>query len=478
MSCFGRSSNSSGETQLLINGDRGTNYEYDSKLAIAWIGLKFYGRRNFKTLTLLNDINGSIDLGTITAFMGPSGAGKSTLLKCINGRQISGIDGNTDIYLNSELQIRSCFIVQDVKEHLLFGLTALQSLIYASKLKNRPKNCDHMCDHKQNALDLLKDLSIAHIGKTSIEKCSGGEQKRLAIALELTSVEKPNLLCIDEPTSGLDSFAAEEVCTNNILCIIFLLFWACLFNEFNKQVIQCLKHVTDTHRIAVVTSIHQPNNEIIMMFDKLYVLAKDGICIYEGPPRGLTNHLKAVNINLNEDQVPIEYLIKISSRSNDNNDRRARLMARLMSNKRMTLEERCVIGAKISNGISQQKVMLNMSCHMWFLMMRSIVYTFRHRLSTILFQFALIVCLGFLLTKLFDAEIGEPAGCITVGTPKACNETNATLLADKYLSQNQRLHFFALLAIQFLITVPTVLIFTNEVRLFFNEHKNGAIQYF
>ena len=221
MSCFERSSNSSGESQSLVNSNRGHNYgtNHDSDLAIAWIGLKFYGSRNFKPITLLNDINGSIDLGTITALMGPSGAGKTTLLKCINGREISGIDRSTDIYLNPKLQIRSCFVVQEVKEHLLFGLTGLQSLIYASKLKNKGKSCNH----NQIALGLLKDLSIEQIGKTYIEKCSGGEQKRLAIALELTSVDKPNLLCIDEPTSGLDSFAAEEVNRINLLIYSLLI---------------------------------------------------------------------------------------------------------------------------------------------------------------------------------------------------------------------------------------------------------------
>ena len=208
MNCFSCFSNSSDENQLLINDVRGTSYGLESDLAIAWIGLKFYGRQGMKTLTLLNDINGSIELGKITAVMGPSGAGKSTLLKCINGREINGLDCSTDIYLNSVIDIRSCFIVQDVKEHLLFGLTALQSLIYASRLKNRKI---HNFDHKTKAQELLNELTIDDITEKYVEKCSGGEQKRLVIALELISEAKPNILCIDEPTSGLDSFAAEEV---------------------------------------------------------------------------------------------------------------------------------------------------------------------------------------------------------------------------------------------------------------------------
>jgi ABC-2 type transport system ATP-binding protein len=52
---------------------------------------------------------------------------------------------------------------------------------------------------------------ISDIIDNKIEKCSGGEQKRIVIASELTSFIKPNLLCIDEPTSGLDSNAAEVV---------------------------------------------------------------------------------------------------------------------------------------------------------------------------------------------------------------------------------------------------------------------------
>jgi ABC-type multidrug transport system ATPase subunit len=59
---------------------------------------------------------------------------------------------------------------------------------------------------------------ISDISKTIVDKCSGGEQKRLAIALELTANNKPNLLCIDEPTSGLDSNAAEIVRFLNFFC--------------------------------------------------------------------------------------------------------------------------------------------------------------------------------------------------------------------------------------------------------------------
>jgi len=66
-------------------------------------------------------------------------------------------------------------------------------------------------DHEAIAVSLLSELDLASTEHTKVERCSGGERKRLALALELTSRQMPNLVCIDEPTSGLDSNSAEIV---------------------------------------------------------------------------------------------------------------------------------------------------------------------------------------------------------------------------------------------------------------------------
>ena len=181
--------------------------ERGDKLAVAWIDLTFYGQSVFNRRKdpILNAINGCVDFGTIKALMGPSGSGKTTLLKCINGRLKTSKDSK--IYLSSGRDIKPCFIVQEVSDHLMNGLTAFQAVVYASKLKNLNKECDH----KSNARKLMSELMIGEIEKTLVENCSGGERKRLVIAQELTAIDKPNLLCIDEPTSGLDSNAADIV---------------------------------------------------------------------------------------------------------------------------------------------------------------------------------------------------------------------------------------------------------------------------
>jgi len=183
----------------------------NTRLSIAWIDLTFKSQSLLfrKEKIILRQICGDIEFGSLNALMGPSGAGKTTLLNCINGRNKSGLGKETHIYLSAYEEIRTCFIAQYQNEHLLSGMTAKQNLIYASKLKN--SDIDFKVDHEKNVMNLLTELMISDIANTYVEKCSGGEQKRLAIALELTSQIKPNLICIDEPTSGLDSNAAEVV---------------------------------------------------------------------------------------------------------------------------------------------------------------------------------------------------------------------------------------------------------------------------
>ena len=164
-------------------------------------------------------MNGFFEFGTLNALMGPSGAGKTSLLKSINGLYNEYMSKETNIFVNMRDKIKTCYIVQNEREHLLRGLTAKQAMIYASKVKN----CDKHFDHNLNVNVLMSELLISNTIDTNVDNCSGGEQKRLVIAMELTSHIKPNLICIDEPTSGLDSNAAQVVCLIIVITLYMIL---------------------------------------------------------------------------------------------------------------------------------------------------------------------------------------------------------------------------------------------------------------
>ena len=198
-------------------------------LAIAWKNLSYLKETIFTKKTILQDLNGKINFGTITALMGPSGAGKTTLLQCIYGIKRSGLSDQTEFYANKFNKIQPIFIVQDHQQRLLMNLTVRESLKYSSLLKNNssrklkvdkdgPINkliefvLDEIeFDHNTNIDNILSELMLTKCADNKVLQCSGGEQKRLSIGLELTPKVKPNLMYIDEPTTGLDSYSAEQV---------------------------------------------------------------------------------------------------------------------------------------------------------------------------------------------------------------------------------------------------------------------------
>ena len=75
----------------------------------------------------------------------------------------------------------------------------------------------------------------------------------------------------------------------------------------------CLKNLAKKYQLAIVTSIHQPNSDVLMMFDKLYVLARGGRCVFDGETNQLKSHLEQCQVECLEWQVTIEELIKVAS---------------------------------------------------------------------------------------------------------------------------------------------------------------------
>ena len=98
---------------------------------------------------------------------------------------------DTQIYLSKYWKIKTCVISQGRERTPDQWSDRQQTLIYASKLKNSGKRVDH----ELSAKNLMIDLLISDIANSNVQNCSTGEQKRLVMAMELTSVDKPNLIC-------------------------------------------------------------------------------------------------------------------------------------------------------------------------------------------------------------------------------------------------------------------------------------------
>ena len=209
----------------------------------------------------LHNFTFDLHSGEFVAIMGGSGVGKSTLLSILNGslRPQSGtlsING-VSLYDNVEkLKPFIGFVPQD--DLLIEELTVYDNLLYTAKF------CfDNLSEKelKEKVDNTLKDLglsSIQHlkVGSPLNKTISGGQRKRLNIALEL--IREPSILLLDEPTSGLSSTDSEKV-------------------------VHLLKEQTYKGKLVIV-NIHQPSSDIYKLFNRLWILDTGGYPIFDGNP--------------------------------------------------------------------------------------------------------------------------------------------------------------------------------------------------
>lgn len=249
-----------------------------------------FADRKFVTKEILHGLNGNFRSGELTAIMGPSGAGKSTLLNVMSGFCASGVTGSIRVngkpMATSSDRFRrlSCYIHQDdlLRPQLMVG----EIMLMAAHLKLGFKVTK---TYKLNLIKhILSLLGLEHRYNVHTGKLSGGQKKRLAIALELIS--NPPVLYLDEPTTGLDSSSCSS-------CVALL-----------KRL------ASQGH--TIVCTIHQPSALIFEMFDKLYTVA-DGHCMYQGRVKELVPFLADQQLVCPSYHNPADYLLEVAVGEHD-----------------------------------------------------------------------------------------------------------------------------------------------------------------
>ncbi len=222
--------------------------------------------------------------GRLIGIMGSSGAGKSTLLNVLNGSVppsagkvlINGVD----IFTEKE-QIEGIIGHVSQDDLLIEELTVYQNLYYNAKLCFDNYTEEQIVDSVNQALENLGLFEIRDIqvGSPLNKKISGGQRKRLNIALEL--IREPAILFLDEPTSGLSSRDSENI-------------------------MDLLKELSLKGKLVFVV-IHQPSSDIFKMFDNMIILDTGGWMIFDGDPIESIVYFKQkihhANCNENECQV-------------------------------------------------------------------------------------------------------------------------------------------------------------------------------
>lgn len=227
----------------------------------------------------LRDINMSEESGKLIGIMGGSGAGKSTLLNVLNGMEVPTKGG---VFINGKNVHTDKTAVEGVIGHvtqddlLIEELTVFQNLFYNAKLCFGNLTDDLITEKCRS---LLADLGLSEtrdlkVGSPLEKTISGGQRKRLNIALEL--IREPSVLYVDEPTSGLSSRDSENI-------------------------MDLLKELALKGKLIFVV-IHQPSSDIFKMFDKLMILDVGGYPIYYGNPVDAVSYFKRLVNHVNAEE--------------------------------------------------------------------------------------------------------------------------------------------------------------------------------
>ncbi|MFJ7071910.1 FHA domain-containing protein [Streptomyces sp. NPDC098781] len=205
--------------------------------------------------TLLDHVSFPVGEKCLLAVVGPSGAGKSTLLNALTGQRPADhgtvlYDGR-DLYRDyAELRQRIGLVPQDDILHA--QLTVRSALSYAAELRFPQDTAK--AERRARVDEVIQELGLQQRAGQHVHSLSGGQRKRVSVALELLT--KPSLLFLDEPTSGLDP-------------------------GMDRSVMHMLRGLADDGRTVIVVTHSVLSLDVC---DRLLVLAPGGRIAYYGPP--------------------------------------------------------------------------------------------------------------------------------------------------------------------------------------------------
>lgn len=499
-----RSSSSSSEASAVRRSreqmaEKRRKYEIASGFEIAWLDFTYTVGPNFfenprwgkinslfhkEHRQILKGLSGGLKSGQMVALMGPSGAGKTCLLESISGVRTDGIGGRMIIRGRKKAQL----VIVPQYDDFMPQFTVEETIIYGSRMKN-----GFSTNHRKVADTVIEQLGLQVCRSNNIQRCSGGQRKRVAIAQELVS--RPNILILDEPTSGLDS--------------------SCCYHTM-KVLRDVLDQSVKTEQpMAIVSTIHQPSAKVFKMFDLVYLLGKTGYMAYSGPPDDLVPTIREVTglecpqysnpsdfmielVAYDYGEAPVEKLIEFERKKATQYvkdfDKRCKMkgtniktsisngqkqVANLADEKLAHVQYKSNINTPLRKATSNEGRRHPFFWHTWIHLHRSFLQSIR---DPILNNMRILIHLGFasLLVLLYGKKSGEARGCPPVlGLPIEITDPHNESMID--LADNVGYLFMCIMMITYVSLMSTVLTFPIDIKTVGKEYKNGwygTITYF
>lgn len=243
--------------------------------------------------TILQPVNATFQAGMLNVIMGPSGSGKTSLLNAMALRLRNSVgtkyrpSGKLTFNgaLPSDSVIRSvCSYVCQDDDALLPSLTVRETLRFSAGLR-LPSFMSTEEKHRRAEEVLLKmglkDCADNLIGSDLIKGISGGEKRRVSIAVQILT--DPRILLLDEPTSGLDAFTASSI-------------------------MEVLQGLANEGRTLILT-IHQARSDLFKHFGNVLLLARGGAPAYSGPAKDMLEYFSNQGYECPQNSNPADFAL-------------------------------------------------------------------------------------------------------------------------------------------------------------------------
>ncbi|KPM40263.1 putative ABC transporter ATP-binding protein/permease [Neonectria ditissima] len=292
--------------------------------------------KKMPTKTILDPINATFEAGVLNVIMGPSGSGKTSLLNAMALRLRNSVATryhptgkltfNGAVPSDSVIRSVCSYVCQD-DDALLPSLTVRETLRFAAGLRLPSFMGKDEKNRRAEEVLLkmgLKDCANNLIGNDLIKGVSGGEKRRVSIAVQVLT--DPRILLLDEPTSGLDAFTANSI-------------------------MEVLQGLANEGRTLILT-IHQARSTLFAEFGNVLLLARGGAQVYAGPGSHMLRYLGSHGYECPQHTNPADFALDMITIDLQRDDREAESRERVQK-----LTESWRAGAHPGGMIEEKKEM-------------------------------------------------------------------------------------------------------------------------
>ena len=277
-------------------GHQATAYNSLQSSGLYWNNLSV---RSTDGTFLLRDFSGFVKDGHVCGILGPSGSGKSTTLSALGGAIVpsSRLQVNGEIFhYDKDTQNMESLAVQGgsvawmQQEDNFFDMLSVQETLQLAAFLQLPEHFYTL--RRQRVVSIMESLGLTNLkdrkvgNSASFNGLSGGEKRRLSLALEIIST--PKLFLADELTSGLDS-------------------------TMSRKVVDLIKKMVFLRNIPCVVSLHQPQSSIFKMLDSLILISPGGYVCYHGKAAEAISYFERLGFPCPQQTNPAEFLLDLVS---------------------------------------------------------------------------------------------------------------------------------------------------------------------